>query len=114
MNKQGLLSASADLGAVYRPDMSGGSDRVFRVSRPLFYRSFFPQIQIHTALTILLSVVKDRDVGASYDGLVDLFEFNQLGGGAIQKVRRSFIELSRDLYRGPSFTLSLDVVINET
>jgi hypothetical protein len=42
----------------YRPDMSGGADRVFHVSRPLFYSFFCPQIQF------------------SYDGLIDLFEFN--------------------------------------
>jgi hypothetical protein len=88
---QGPLSASANSTPVYRPNLSGGADRVFRVPLPLFYNFFcnsystvlaillsawaFPKI-LHANPHGIQSFYVVKDVGASYDGLVDSFELN--------------------------------------
>jgi hypothetical protein len=81
--------------------MSGGAGRVFRVSQPLLYSFFCPQIQFTllspssslyepSSSSYMRIIVTFKDVGASYDGLVDLFELSS------NKATRQFRKCSID------------------
>lgn len=92
MNKHTCLASADSVLSASWPDMSGGTDRVFCVARSLFYSLFFPQDTFRTVLAppvcmrlsqFLNANPRDiqlywvvKDVGASYDGLIDLSEFN--------------------------------------
>jgi hypothetical protein len=126
---QGPLSASANSTPVYRPNLSGGADRVFRVPLPLFYNFFcnsystvlaillsawaFPKI-LHANPHGIQSFYVVKDVGASYDGLVDSFELNSNNYTSPPPLVGTAHSLVTSRPTMLTIIVSIDVAINET